>query len=239
VLVYVVLRRPAPLDYFLLTANFYVVQRSSLLVPFWFVSLYTQIVALCAISAYIGPFRRALARNPFRTSAIVLLILLAINWLALSAGIMEGRFSTFPFLYVASHGLIQCLLVFVLGWTIRVMSGPLQQLATLAMAVGVVLVFGDYGIPYEATPLLIAAIVLLFIDMPVTLPRGIARLIQELATITLFAYLLQGVAVHIARESFPHGVFRVMVAIVLTYGFAFIAHRVFHVAEKRLLAAIR
>ena len=219
-------REAPPLSYFLLLGNYQPLMFGSLLGPFWFVSLYAQIVAVMALVTAIPGLRQQAANQPWRSGLVVSgLLALALAGLAL---VQSG-----PGLpYLGQRGLPEAFSIFVVGWLMQTMRGPRQIAATLAMAALTLALLVQIDMSAQVLGLVAPALALLALRLSIPAPRALARLAASLGTATLYVYLLHPVVLHGLRPLGLSDPANIALALVLSFAVGLVAHRAFVAAER-------
>ncbi|MBA4010234.1 MAG: hypothetical protein C0481_00070 [Phenylobacterium sp.] len=226
--VYGVLREPPPLSYLLLVGNYEPLMFGSLLGPFWFVSLYAQIVAAMALVTAVPPLRRQAATHPWR-SGLVVSGLLA---LALAALALVEHGPGLP--YVGQRGLPEAFSIFVLGWLLQTMQGVRQTAITVVMAIVTLALLGQIDLTPQVLCVISAALAILALRLSIPAPRWLGRLAATLGMATLYVYLLHSFVLHFLRPLDLHDLVNIAVALGLSFAVALVAYRAFLVADGLL-----
>lgn len=223
---YGLLREAPPLSYLLLIGNYEPLMFGSLLGPFWFVSLYVQIVAVMALVTAVPQLRRQAARQPWISGLIVAGGLAAV----MTPLVLQTTGSRLP--YVVGRGLAEAFIVFTLGWMMRTMRGRREVALTLAMAIITLALLSQMGMSFQVLCVVSAALAFLALRASIPAPRWLARSAANLGMATLFVYLLHPVVIHFVE---PAG-FSDAVSIVLSLGASFAvalaAQRAFALADS-------
>lgn len=221
-------REAPPLSYFLLLGNYEPLMFGSLLGPFWFVSLYAQIVAAMALVAAVPRLRRQAATRPWRSGLVVSgLLALALAGLAL---VEHG-----PGLpYVGQRGLPEAFSIFVIGWLMQTMRGPRQVAVTLAMAALTLALLVQIDMSLQVLGVAAAALAVLALRLSIPAPRALARLAASLGTATLYVYLLHPVVIHGLRPLGLSDPANIALAVPLSFAVGVVARRAFVAADGRL-----
>lgn len=240
---YNLLRDGVPWEYYLLLGNFYTWREGgSLLTIYWFVSLYAQIVLVMVLAGVVPVLRRRLAAAPF-TTALALAVLLqgGLTVAAMSGLYAEGE-GLWPVPYVASHGIAECLPLFLVGWMIQLRSRPWHT-----AAIAVIALWGTGGFLWLGSPFYVIALMLIapsaLMAMPaLAMPQRLRRLLQQAARLTLFVYLLHPVVVHGILYSgwmdLPQWA-GIPLAIGLSFLLAVMANAIFIAIDRWMLTALR
>lgn len=220
--VYATLRDKPPLSYFFLLGNYEPWSGGSLLVVYWFVSLYAQIVLVMALVTAIPALRKPAVTTPwaFGAAASALLIAVMIGLLVLAGG-REGL----P--YHPQRGLAECLSVFFLGWMLRTMQGPRQIAVTLVMAVATLALLRLLDMTPQVLVVASVGLALLALRFSVPVPRGLGRFLSALAGVTLYVYLAHEILVFGIAKLGLSDPLNVLLSLVLSFAFALGAKWVF------------
>lgn len=232
-LVYGLLRDEVPVSSILLYGNYHLWTKGTLLTVYWFVSLYVQIVLILMLVASIPPTRRMIARTPWGTAAIVLPLLMLIDAFLPAIIGKDAGLKSMP--YHPTHGLLECLPIFVLGWMLQRMGGRMQTIVTLVFAVVVLGQFFLISGNLDPTIFLTATILLLAIDPKIKLPTALTRSLQQLASVTLFVYLLHEVAVFFVQQLQLPDILAVLISIPLSFAMAIMSKAAFDLLDQRFL----
>lgn len=235
-LIYALFRDPVPPDYFLFLGNYHNFAEGSLLTAYWFVSFYVQIVLIMALVAAIPVARRALAARPWALPLTLAILTFATVLLAdLVGGYRVNKYAEWPLRYIASHGLLECLPIFLIGWCLR--SARSAKAVALTGVLAVVYVSYFYYSVGGALKAVLLAITFLVIrlDLVIAMPRPAAKAVGALAGATLFVYLVHPVVVFVF-----HGLNApemVKIALVLAFSFpaALVIRRVFDTLDHMVI----
>ena len=238
-LAYQSFRDQVPMEHFALLGNYYVWEdSSSFLTTYWFVSLYAHIVALLLLAAWVPVFRRALVRHQVTTPLILAAgINLFLTALLLSGQYLEGREGLWPIPHVASHGLLECLPLVLLGWALFARQKAWQLPIILGLTLWFCVLLNAMGVAAYSATLLLASTALLATGLRVAVPRAVARGLQQAAALTLFVYLLHNAVVWPIRYSgvidIPQPV-GIAVVLLGSFALAAVAKAAFDTLESRL-----
>lgn len=231
-LAYGLFRDEVPASYIFLYANYDAIAPSKLLTPYWFVSLYAQIIVLLMAVSTIRVARQAIARNSWAAAAAVTAALLVVDgWMAV-AGTQPDASSNLWISTYAGRGLLECLPLYLVGWMARSMKGRTQFIVTTLSGLLACILLIRSGVPNPG--LVFATILLLAIDPRIALPSKLGLFLRQLAALTLFAYLGHEIVVtYIAFGPFEFPpVLAIAISVALTFAFAFAARRGFDVLER-------
>ena len=226
--VYGLLREPPPLSYPLLVGNYEPLMFGSLLGPYWFVSLYAQIVAAMALVTAVPALRRQAATHPWRSGAIVSGLLIA----ALAALALVQRGPGLP--YVGQRGLPEALSIFVLGWMLQTMQGARQTAVTLVMAIVTLALLAQIDLNLQILCVTSAALAILALRLSIPAPRWLGRLAATLGMATLYVYLLHSFVLHVLHPLDLPDPVNIVLALGLSFAVAWVAYRAFVVADGLL-----
>lgn len=229
-LVYALFRDDVPLSYWLLVGNYEPWTGGSLLVVYWFVSVYAQIVVVLAVVAALAPARRIVTSDPWRAATLAAGPLLVVLVLLAALDGPDGP------AYVSQRGLAECLSVFVIGWMLQRMKGSHQVVVTVVLAVAVLALL-------DMTPrvlvLVVAALTLLGLDVHLRAPGGWARVINQVASTTLFVYLVHEVVVFgLERLGMPEAL-DALLALTLSLALAAALKRAFDEVDRAVVGRRR
>lgn len=189
-LAYALFRDEVPLSYWLLLGNYEPWTGGSLLVVYWFVSVYAQIVILLALVSAVAPLRRVVTADPWRAAVVAtggLLVGLVVLVVLQNSG--EGL----P--YVPQRGLLECLSIFLTGWMLQRMQGIRQLIVTASMALGVLVALKMIDMTWQVLVFVLLSLVVLAFHRELRMPRGWARAVNQLASMTLYVYLVHEVVI--------------------------------------------
>lgn len=189
------LRADAPITSYILFADYEPIS-GSLLSVYWFVSFFAKVVAILMLFAAIPQARLLLVREPWATPAVAATALLLLQAALLAQGdYVKDHISAWPWQHYTTHGFIECLPFFLVGWMIRRMQGVLQIAATVVTAVVMLGLFSRFDTTPTTMVILALSLTLIAIDPKVQLPVRLARMLQSLASVTLFVYLLHQIVI--------------------------------------------
>jgi len=194
-LAYGTLRDHVPLTSVLLVGEYEIIE-GSLLSGYWFVSFYAKVVLILMLIAAVPPARRLVTNAPWATPAVATAaLLLALAALLMQGGYVIDQVSVWPAVHYTTHGFIECLPFFLVGWMIQQMQGVRQVVVTIVLAAAMVAVFTQFQIRTSAVYFLAICLCLIAIKPKIMLPVSVARLLQTLASITLFVYLFHQIVI--------------------------------------------
>ena len=236
VLGYGLTRGEVPVANLLLLGNYHVWDDRSPLTVFWFVSLYVQLVLLMMLVAAVPPARRVLLRAPWAAPAgLAALVLAAEAALVVPGGYVHAHVATWPWPHYATRGLLECLPFFLSGWMLQQMRGTARAIATLTLAALSVALFARLDVPPVAPGMLAATMGLLARDPRILVPVRLGRLLQQLASVTLFVYLLHIFVIFaLAKLPLPEPGL-VLASVMVSFAVAALAKAAFEIADRRVL----
>ena len=232
---YGLLRADVPLASYLLFAD-YEQSNGSLLSVYWFVSFFAKVVGILMLFAAIPPARRLLVQTPWATPAVAAATLLLLQAVLLAqGGYVNDHISTWPWLHYTTHGFIECMPFFLVGWMIRRMQGPAQIAATVVMAGMMLGLFSQFDTTPTTMVLLTVSLALIAIEPTVLLPVRLARLLQNFASVTLFVYLLHQIAITPFYSIDLPQWLEAGCALVFSFALAFVAKAAFEAVDHALV----
>ena len=231
---YDVFRGDVPIALYLLLGDYNVIS-GSLLTVYWFVSFYAKVVAILILFAAIPYARRLLVGAPWATPAVATFGLLAIQITLLMQGnyVIENL-SAWPMLHRTTHGFIECLPFFLVGWMIYQMRSRQQVLGTLVLAVAMLGVFSQFQVTIRVIMFLTICLGLLALNPRIMLPVRSVRLLQTLASATLFVYLLHQIIITLLFEVALPEFIEAIIALVASFFAALLAQTMFGRFDSRL-----
>lgn len=230
---YALVREPAPLRYWLLIGNYEPWTGGSVLVVYWFVSVYVQIVLLLALVAAVPPTRHAVVEDRWRAATVAacgLLIALLITVLLDRAGGVR---------YIPQRGFVECLSIFVVGWLLQSMSGRSRGILTVLLAAGVLSLLLTLDMTGQVLVTLVVALVLLGLRSEVRVPRVVARGLNELASLTLYVFLVHPVVISALSSVAAPPTLAIGLALVLSFVVAAAAKRTVAWVDKAVVGSRR
>ena len=198
---YDLLRGGVPLDLYLLTANYGGHIEAPLLEPYWFVSLYAQLVLCLVLLGVNGSVREMINTAPFQFGilAFFLAIMVSITAQSLSVSGDNGQITLrFP---TSGRFAINCLPFVFLGWSLAFATTHGRRLAVLAALIAILFIFPIRGTSYLV--LICGGTLMLMFQAAVWLPSPVVRLAQRAAAATMFVYLLHNVVIHVVKQATP------------------------------------
>lgn len=234
-------------SYFLLCYNYAETVSNTILTPYWFISLYVQLVLLLALAATQPWLRRQLAEFRWRTTLALLALVTALYGLLLLhyGPVQRAALTDYPLHYRTMRGLVECLPIFMLGWGLQMARSRRETGIVLLFALGVVVMFSQVLVYRSSPPMLLALVVVLLAGVKsLPLPAMLTRPAQMIAAATLFIYLLHPVVVHVLRyaTSFSaiHGqLATVVAAVLLSVAVGYLAKILFDWLDRLLLQRLR
>ena len=229
-----------PISSILFTGNYHVWTERTPLIIYWFVSLYVQIVLLLMLVSAVPAARRILARFPWCAAAgLAGALLVAEAALVLPGGYVAEHIAAWPYPHYATQGLLECLPLFLSGWMLQHMRGMAQNLATGLLGMIAIGLFAQFDAPPLAVVLLGVTMGLLALNPVILLPARVGRLLQLLASVTLFVYLLHVYVIFaLAKLHLPQAVL-VPVATACSFTVAVLAKRAFDRMDRAILERVR
>lgn len=240
IILFGLLRAEVPAPMYLLYANMVRTDLPDLLSPYWFISLYVQLVLFVALCALSPALRQAAGRAPFSFGLIA--TLLSVGGAALfqfalvrcSGSDCETAARAVPIL---ERSVPLCLPFLFAGWAIQSAATWGQRLQAALALVLAVAVF-----PIRETGFLILMAVgcaLLLAPVSISLPAWVARLLRRMAAATLFVYLIHNVVIWFFRHATPlydklGPIGSALVALPLCFAAAMIADWLFRILETWL-----
>ena len=208
ILAYQFLRDDIPTPLFLLFGNFRMPTEGSFYGPYWFVSLYAQLVLIVVSIALVPVLRRLAGQNSWAFASVLLAMALGLEIAIMLASplsfapnlnggvVLSG---TFPVLHPATRSLFACLPIFFLGWSIQAAQGRWQAGLTAVLALATLYLFDVHSERFGPPFFLLLTIPLLMAIKTLPLPAMLVRLCNVLAAASLFTYLTHGLVVHGVR----------------------------------------
>ena len=190
--------------------------------------------------AALPPTRALIARAPWGSAAGLACALLAVEAaLILPGGYVSDHVASWPWTHYATQGLVECLPLFLVGWMLNLMRGWRLTAASLLVAVVAVALAAQLGARPTATVLLGGTIALLAVNLQIPMPARLGRWLQQLATVTLFVYLLHVFVIFVlAKLHLPQSVM-VTAAITGSFAAAVLAKRAFDSVDRFVLDLVR
>lgn len=227
-------------QYLLLYANYYHDDAKNPAELYWYVSAYTQIIAVIALSFAYPPMRRWITRNMWTFGAIGLVLSFAGHAaLMLSPLHTPDGMIQWPARHPDSHGLLACLQFFFAGWMIRAAQTQAQVWINVLASVVVMALFSQLKMPVEATAFVGLTLALLIWNPQVQLPTGLATLLQRAATATLFVYLFHVLVVWVLTRVFDDPLPKALAAIPLSFLLAYAIKTTFDYFDAMMADRLR
>ncbi len=199
---YDIMRGQIPPEMYLLLGNLPRRLTAELFEPYWFISLYAQIVAVIVAVAAVPALRRAMAATPFDFGLCATMIAVAISV------VFQGSVLQVPVLTGPEEGgvgpnpirLLPVVLPLVcLGWTAFFARTTAHRGLTLSAMALCAAILPTWS-PNHITMIALATVLLLSrIELP--LPARAARVLQHCAGATLFVYLAHNGVVHAVKHA--------------------------------------
>lgn len=216
---YALLRDTVDVSYIFLFANYRDFSESSFLELYWFVSIYAQLVLCLMFAAAVPILRKTVAKDPWGTIAFVS----AANAIVFCGVIIWYKDQVIP--YHPQRGLVECFAVFSLGWMIQCWQGRTQILVTLLLSAITIFLLVLIGISNSAFCLLVFTLIGLGIHPKIQVQAFMGRLLNTLASVTLYVYLLHQVFVHYLREALLPQPIVAVLAVLISFSVALYAQR--------------
>jgi hypothetical protein len=214
--------------------KFYGLVRIGMLEPYWFVSLYAQIIAVVALASLFPGVGRRLAAGPWPLLTLVFWALMTTHIL-LEVLDLRGL-SYLQFGDTRTRGLLECLPIFLLGWMLQAAANP-RQWATAALASSVWLASSAHVLPPDRLVIFGSAILLLLWKSDLSVPRAWARAASRLASTTMWVYLLHVPIITVLWNLPLPQPARLTIALVTSFGLSVAAKTVFDRLSDRLMLA--
>ncbi len=212
---YGLMRENVPLDYILLVGNYRIWSYGTLLEPYWFVSLYVQIVVFLAIVSIIPSARHSIEKYPWASAAVLNLLLIVVMTVEY---ILKGEIGGVP--YHVERGFAECLSIFAAGWMICKMRDEKTVFVTfILVCVDMVLLTG-LGMQKFVAAKLAATVAILAFYPQFMAPLPLARMLSLLASTTLFVYIIHNPIVFFVSKLGMFEVLNVVIVIVLSFSLA-------------------
>ena len=234
-ILYGTLRDKVPLEYWILVGNYTEWSTGSLLQPYWFVSLYAQIIITIAAITAVRPLRQVVISAPWRTVATATggLILLLTGIALLSP---RDEIGLVDFAHYPQRGLPECMSIFALGWMLRLMRGRTQMAITFAMAICIIALWTRIDMSLQVGIFLCFTLMMLALNPSITVPRTLGQWINRLASATLFVYLLHMVVLFVTiRLPLPQPA-TIIITLVVTFALSLLVKYWFDLLDDRLMA---
>lgn len=226
-LLYQTLRDTVPVTYWFLVGNYIKWTEGSLLNVYWFVNLYAQIILFVTVVIAVPWLRRVVSAHPWGAAAVaqtgLLVLLVAIS-------LLYHRPEQLP--YYPQRGLIECLGVFVLGWMIIHQRGRAEHLFTVGFCAATLAILMHLDMTLRVVLLLAAAIVLVWSNLTIPMPRRLGIWLNRLASATLFIYLLHQIVITGLATLHLPPVPTALLALILSSLAALAAQHVFGAVEQ-------
>ncbi|MDI3337271.1 AMP-binding protein [Defluviimonas aestuarii] len=195
--VYDVVRGYIPVEMYLLLGNIPQRLDHDLFEPFWFISLYAQIVLSLVLLTRMAVVRRAIATSPFKFGILATLISSGLSVVvqlfgahtSLLGNMLEGGLGL-----PLARTLFTLLPLVFLGWSISLAHDARRKLWCIGALVLTCIVLPVWTL-HERVMIVGAALTLL---LPLTpqLPFSFARAARHLGTATMFVYLTHTTVIH-------------------------------------------
>lgn len=225
---YGLLRDDVPLSYVLLVGNYEPWTGGSLLVVYWFVNLYAQLILALALISAVPYLRDRLAARPWASMAKLLAGLLGMIAVLIWLNGGPGG-DNLP--YHPQRGFIAGLSMFCFGWLLQRMGSPLSRFATVLMGATLLGLLTQLDMTIQVAMVLAAAALLLGTMPHIRLPVRLARGLSNLAGATLFVYLLHEVVVFAIHKLTHNQLIATAASLVLSFALALITRALFDILE--------
>lgn len=229
-LIYAMLRDPVPLRYWLLIGNYEPWTGGSLLVVYWFVSVYAQIVVVLAIVSSVGPARRLVTNDPWRAGMLAVTGILAI---LTTLVLIQTLHRDLP--YLPQRGLPECLSMFTLGWLLQRMNGVRQTLITVALTATVIVMLAILDMTPQVLAAALGALALLAFRLEIEVSRSWARILNQLASTTLYVYLFHQIIIYFLSRFQLAETATAVISLVLSFAVAAGAKRAFDSVDHMMV----
>ena len=194
---YAFTRGQVPATYWPLLGNYHIFDKGKFVEVYWFVNLYAQLVLTMMLVASIGPLRRALRGSPFGAVAVALIAVTAVNLAVLVVyGPAQAKTAVFPVAHIASWGYLENLPLFLLGWLLYVRRNALQRFTAMVLALVTVAVFATTDASLHTLAWLVFCLTALLMDIELLVEKSLARLLNTVASATMFIYVTHQVLIH-------------------------------------------
>lgn len=196
-------RGDIPPEMYLLIGNIPVRLPVDLFEPYWFISLYAQMVAAVVLIAALPAARGLVRANPFRFGIVMTLATLAasVAFQVLVLGRTLVEVTEAPGTMNPVRSLPVALPFLFLGWSLFHADTPARKAFAGALVVPLLALFPNWGTSYIA--LVILGTVTLLSVRSVAVPAPLARGFQRLAAATMFVFLVHNVVVHVLVHVWP------------------------------------
>lgn len=165
--------------WFFLLGNFETVIPLKGLVPYWFVSAYTQVILLFSLPFLLPPVRHRIARQPFLAGLVVL-----------AAVVVSIHFSTVAEIPpdIRQRNPLAAIELVLLGWCIFFARGATQQaMMTLVTLCVWMVTWRDAN--HSVSVILLGGALAIIWGLWINLPAGLARGLMKIGSLTLFLYI--------------------------------------------------
>lgn len=173
-------RAPIDLQWFLLLGNFQTEVPFRGLIPYWFVSAYSQIITLFTLPFLIPTVRRLTRRNPLYIGIVVLIVVVLIFMLIGGDNIKPHLRHRHP---------LGALELLILGWCIFFAKGKWQTIFILAV-VAFVWSVSWRDLDFKSSIFVLLSALLLVINFEINVPSLIAKILMRFGSLTLFIYIV-------------------------------------------------
>jgi acyl-CoA synthetase (AMP-forming)/AMP-acid ligase II len=171
---------PVSLPWFVLLGNFEDVILRKGLIPYWFVSAYTQVILLFTLPFLLPPVRRQIALYPLGSGLVVLACVLVAIYLSPVADILVQSRQRHP---LAAIELV------ILGWCIF-FARTMQQKIIMMFVTLLVWWFSWRDAPQSVNLMMLVGTAAIISGFTIKLPSQMARGLMQIGSLTLFLYIL-------------------------------------------------
>lgn len=198
------LRGQIPPEMYFLVANFLPRFEGNVMGPYWFISLYAQIVLCAVIVSVIPALRRAVGATPFEFGLSATMLCVAVSI------VTQGSILHLPVLTGGSENGINLIPIRILpviiplvclGWTIHFAETRAQRRLVLSALLLIVVVLPTWTLNHIGMAVTATLVLLAGIEVP--MPAWAARILRQAASATLFVYLVHNMVVHAVRHATP------------------------------------
>lgn len=239
ILTYWGLRDQVPFELFMLLQNYYTwPDTGNLLTPYWFVSLYAQIVGLLVLVSWSPETRRILKFNTFLAPLTLAMIVQAFLTLSIISGYyLSGREALWPVPHLASHGILELLPLVCMGWMIFTKEKNWHLVTIIISILWYSWILLQMEFATYTVILLFISVLLLSAKIRLPMPKAFVKILQNAAGLTLFVYLLHNPVVWFFRYSGwinTSQVIAIPLVIAISFSLAYVAKLLFDKMEGRL-----
>ena len=198
------LRGQIPPEMYFLVANFLPRFQGNVMGPYWFISLYAQIVLCAVIVSLVPALRRAIRATPFEFGLTATMLCVAVSV------VTQGSVLHLPVLTGGSEAGLNLIAIRILpviiplvslGWTIHFAETKAQRRLVMSALLLILAVLSTWTPNHIAIPVVATLVLLARVEMP--MPAWAARIVHQAASATLFVYLVHNMVVHAVRHATP------------------------------------